>query len=310
MNINQLRYLEHLVKLESISKAAKACYLSQSALTRQIMMMEKELGFELFERNNNGIKLTVEGTIFYQETRKTLQSYENAIQQVQQYMSQNKRNIRIFISKYLNDTILYACKSVNPKVKRYSFSFFSDRLQNANEVLLNNQVDLVLLSDYSKPDESLCFEPVFGCYNALKVPVTHPLAKFESIFLRQLENQSILVSSDIHKQENIKYINELVKKPEYKINAIEFEKIEDADAKNVINSYPLTTLSYFDTGSNYKLIPIRDAKTVEIGMIYRKEDAVLLQPVLNAFREYFKKYVQENDLVFPCLSQKEISDVR
>ena len=235
-------------------------------------MMEKELGFTLFERKNNGIKLTAEGTIFYQETRKTLQSYQNAIKQVQQYMSQSKMNIRVFIAKYLNDTILYACKNVSHKINNYSFSF--------------------------------CFEPLLSCYNALKVPMNHPLASLKNVTLEQLKNQTILVSSDIHKQENIKYINHLLKKPEYKINVIEFKSLEEANAKNVINSYPLATLSCFDSSINYKLIPILDVKTVDMGMIYRKEDLLMLQPVLDAFKEYFKNYVQENELIFPYKHDK------
>ncbi len=304
MNLIQLQYLEHLVKYESISKAAKCCYLSQSALTRQIMMMEKELGFTLFERKNNGIKLTAEGTIFYQETRKTLQSYQNAIKQVQQYMSQSKMNIRVFIAKYLNDTILYACKNVSHKINNYSFSFYSDRMLYTTDDLIENKVDLVLLGDYSNQCEELCFEPLLSCYNALKVPMNHPLASLKNVTLEQLKNQTILVSSDIHKQENIKYINHLLKKPEYKINVIEFKSLEEANAKNVINSYPLATLSCFDSSINYKLIPILDVKTVDMGMIYRKEDLLMLQPVLDAFKEYFKNYVQENELIFPYKHDK------
>lgn len=300
MNINQLQYLEHLVKYESISKAAKACYLSQSALTRQIKMMEKELGFLLFERKNNGVQLTPEGLVFYQETRKTIQSYENAINQVNQFIAQKKMNIRIFISNYLNDTILYACKNARSRLAGYTFSFHCERLLYSTKALLNNDVDLVLLSDYSEAHESLHFEPLFHCYNALKVPASHPFASLKSITLKQLENQTILVPSDQQNRENILYINHLLKDPKYKINVIEFKSIEEAHAENVINSHSLATLSYFDSASNYKLIPILDAETVEIGMIYRKEDELHLKPVLDVFKEYFRNYAQKNELIFPC----------
>lgn len=64
MNIENLKMLKILDRCQSISKAAACLYLSQSTLTRQPIMMEKELGFTLFYRLPEGVKPTPGGRYF------------------------------------------------------------------------------------------------------------------------------------------------------------------------------------------------------------------------------------------------------
>jgi DNA-binding transcriptional LysR family regulator len=58
-------YFMAAAKLGSIRKASEHLHISASAIDRQILMAEQELGCELFERLPNGLRLTAAGEIFF-----------------------------------------------------------------------------------------------------------------------------------------------------------------------------------------------------------------------------------------------------
>ena len=58
MDIKQLRYFLHVCDARSMSDAAYAAHISQPALSRQIRLLEQDLGVVLFERHARGITPT------------------------------------------------------------------------------------------------------------------------------------------------------------------------------------------------------------------------------------------------------------
>lgn len=61
MDIKQLKTLVHVAELGSVSKASQRLGIAQPALSRQIRMLEEELGSPLFERHGRGMVLTPVG---------------------------------------------------------------------------------------------------------------------------------------------------------------------------------------------------------------------------------------------------------
>lgn len=61
MDISQLKTLIHVAELGSLSKASDRLSIAQPALSRQIRLMEKELGVDLFERHGRGMVITQAG---------------------------------------------------------------------------------------------------------------------------------------------------------------------------------------------------------------------------------------------------------
>lgn len=61
MDINQLVTFIHVAELGSISKAADRLNIVQPALSRQIRLLEAELGVPLFERHGRGMAITAAG---------------------------------------------------------------------------------------------------------------------------------------------------------------------------------------------------------------------------------------------------------
>lgn len=74
MNFKQLEYFSAVAEAKSISMAARNLNVAQPPVSRQISLLEDELGVCLFLRNNKGIELTEAGQCLYQQTQKMFQS--------------------------------------------------------------------------------------------------------------------------------------------------------------------------------------------------------------------------------------------
>lgn len=69
MNIKQLEYFISVAQNLSFTKAAKEHYLSQTAISQQIKNLEESIGFQLFFRTKQSVKLTPAGETFYVEAK-------------------------------------------------------------------------------------------------------------------------------------------------------------------------------------------------------------------------------------------------
>jgi DNA-binding transcriptional LysR family regulator len=67
MNTTQIRCFLTVAKLLSFTEAAKALFMAQPALSKQIAMIEQELDMQLFDRTRRYVRLTPQGEILYHE---------------------------------------------------------------------------------------------------------------------------------------------------------------------------------------------------------------------------------------------------
>ena len=72
MDIKNIRYLFAIDELKSISAAAKRLYISQPTLSQFLKKYEDDLGYPIFIRTKQGLKLTREGTVFLDTAREIL----------------------------------------------------------------------------------------------------------------------------------------------------------------------------------------------------------------------------------------------
>ncbi|MBN9434818.1 MAG: LysR family transcriptional regulator [Bosea sp.] len=76
LHARMLRYLDEVARCGSIRKAAAKLNVASSAVNRQIIALEEELGTPLFERLSHGLRLTAAGEIMIAHIRKTLKDYQ------------------------------------------------------------------------------------------------------------------------------------------------------------------------------------------------------------------------------------------
>lgn len=63
MELRVLRYFLMVAKEQSFTKAAKQLHITQPTLSRQLALLEEELGTALFDRNGHGVTLTEDGIL-------------------------------------------------------------------------------------------------------------------------------------------------------------------------------------------------------------------------------------------------------
>lgn len=64
MTIQNLRYIIEIARCNSISKAAKSLFMTQSAISAAVKETEDELGIQIFNRTSHGVTLTFDGEEF------------------------------------------------------------------------------------------------------------------------------------------------------------------------------------------------------------------------------------------------------
>ncbi len=79
MELRHLRYFVAVAEAENVSRAALKLHISQPGLSRQIRDLEDELGFPLFERSAQSVRLTEAGHVFLIESRSVLDRVEVAV---------------------------------------------------------------------------------------------------------------------------------------------------------------------------------------------------------------------------------------
>src|SRR5215471_3126379 len=78
MELHQLRYAVRVADLRSFTRAAASLAVAQPSLSQQVRKLERELGFELFERSPARVAPTAEGQQFLPYARAILAGLDDA----------------------------------------------------------------------------------------------------------------------------------------------------------------------------------------------------------------------------------------
>lgn len=106
MNIKQLEYFVDLSQTLNFTKTAQNFYISQTAITKQIQCLEKDLGIPLFKRSKKSVELTNEGNLYLPYARKILDNVALSYQIIEEYQKGNQGSIFIGFIKSLDDELL------------------------------------------------------------------------------------------------------------------------------------------------------------------------------------------------------------
>lgn len=77
LHARMLRYLDEVARCGSIRKAADQLHVASSAVNRQILALERELGTPIFERMPKRLRLTATGEVLIDHVRKTLKDFDS-----------------------------------------------------------------------------------------------------------------------------------------------------------------------------------------------------------------------------------------
>jgi DNA-binding transcriptional LysR family regulator len=93
-----LRYFVAVAEELHFTRAAERLFVSQPALSKQIRMLERQLGAPLFDRDNRDVRLTPAGTALLPHARKVLAAWDTASDAVEQAKTSQRATIVVGMS--------------------------------------------------------------------------------------------------------------------------------------------------------------------------------------------------------------------
>lgn len=175
MNLTQLRYFVAVAQSRNLTRASVALRVAQPALSRQIRLLEEELGTPLLARHHRGVELTDAGLLLQQRSEFLLRRFEETRTEIMDLSDAPKGQLRIGCPPSLTRNLiarpLERFLEQYPKVRVQLHETISDRLCQA---VLSDQIDFGVISTLtSEPNlitVPLYAEPIwlFGPPGALK----------------------------------------------------------------------------------------------------------------------------------------------
>lgn len=146
LTLKQFQYFIKIVEEGSFTAASEKLFIAQSALSRQIKLLEEEIDFQLFDRTDKKVKLTEAGGIFYKKIKDNMH-YLNEIIGVSKNIAEGKnRQIKIAHSSsiVMDDKKVQILKEMSLKQKiNFEINTFSSEHQVL--ALLNGEIDIGLI---------------------------------------------------------------------------------------------------------------------------------------------------------------------
>ncbi|GKU85087.1 LysR family transcriptional regulator [Niallia sp. NCCP-28] len=194
MEIRQIRYFMEVAKREHVTKAADALHVAQSSVSRQIFNLESELGVDLFVRDGRRVKLTPIGKIFLERIKHGMNLMDEAAREVKEYLAPEKGTIRIAfqisLAAHTLPSVIFAFRKRYPEVK---FQMVQALNRDLIEGVIKGEYNLAMIAPMPNEQKKINRKILFTENIVALLPIHHPLAKKESIRLRELMNDSFVV---------------------------------------------------------------------------------------------------------------------
>jgi DNA-binding transcriptional LysR family regulator len=122
MHAAVLRYLDSVARLGSIRRAAESLNVASSAVNRQILKLEQEIGAPLFERRGNGVRLTAAGDYMLRHSRATLADWSKTRAEIAALAGDIRGEVRLIsIPSLLVSVVPRAIRAVAERHPNISF---------------------------------------------------------------------------------------------------------------------------------------------------------------------------------------------
>lgn len=159
MNINfeYFKVFYFVAKNKNISKAANELMISQPAVSKTLKNLEEQMGCSLFSRGKNGVNLTEEGVVLYNEVKNAIEIIDNANSKVNEMIDLEAGILNIGISNTLTKQFLLPyIKEFNNKYPKVKIKIHTEPTYELITKARNGLVDFIILNlPYNIPDDFL-----------------------------------------------------------------------------------------------------------------------------------------------------------
>jgi LysR family cys regulon transcriptional activator len=196
MNIQQLRYLCGVVDSKfSVSRAAERLHTSQPGISKQIQILESELGVDILVRQGNRILgLTGPGIEIYAVAQRILADAGNLKRIGEEYSHKNEGRMVVAT------THVHARYVLHPAIKEFAHKFVDVTLElrqgNPTQVarwISSGEADLGISATTSpEQHEDLVLIPCAELHRSVITPCDHPLLGEKSLTLEAIVEYPII----------------------------------------------------------------------------------------------------------------------
>lgn len=197
-SIKQLKYLCAVAEHKHFTKAADACFVTQSTLSAAIAELESQLDIKVFERNKKAVLITPLGEKLLKQARVILGDVEDFVALAKVHAQPLSGDLRLgvipTIGPFLLPPMLGGLRREFPKLKLFLKEEMSAQLERQ---LQQGRLDLVILAlPYPLPDMETVtlFEDEF----LLCLPPGHEFEKLKQVQQQQLRGESLLLLEEGH----------------------------------------------------------------------------------------------------------------
>lgn len=195
MKIHQLRYLLTIVQNGlNITAAARALHTSQPGISKQIRLLEEELGFQIFERDGRNItRITAPGQEVVEHARRLMEEAENIRRLSADFRDENRGSMSIATThtqaRYVLPPVIKQFRDKYPAVDLHLHQGTSEQIA---DLAAANRVDFSIATGSDDLFPSLALMPCFRWHRDIVVPRDHPLAAVRKPTLRQISEYPIV----------------------------------------------------------------------------------------------------------------------
>lgn len=196
--IEKLRLFLVILEEGSLRRAAERLHISQSAITRQIQLLEHDLGGRVLERTSTGVRPTSGGHTLAEKAQGLLTDYDSVMADARRLVRGESDRLRIgYVASAVQEHLspaLATLRRSHPKVKVKMLDLTPGemitelRRGEIDLALTGNGVDLLARDFYTHKLATVS--------SLVALPLDHPLASQKMISIAQLKNEAFVGAPD------------------------------------------------------------------------------------------------------------------
>lgn len=189
MKLQQLRYIWEVAHHDlNVSATAQSLYTSQPGISKQIRLLEDELGVEVFARSGKHLtRVTPAGEAILKTAGEILRKVESIKQVAQEFSNEQKGSLSIATT---HTQARYALpKTIGAFIDRYpdvSLHMHQGTPMQISELAADGTVDFAIATEALELFSDLIMMPCYRWNRAIIVPKDHVLAQQSSLTLQDV----------------------------------------------------------------------------------------------------------------------------
>jgi LysR family cys regulon transcriptional activator len=195
MKLHQLRYLAAVAQSGlNITAAADKLHTSQPGVSKQIKLLEDELGFQIFVRDGRTLtRVTPAGQQVIDRAIRILREVQNIKRLSDEFKDEARGSLSIATThtqaRYILPAVIAQFRETYPEVRLHLHQGTSEQLA---EMAALDRADFVIATGSQSLFEGYTLLPCYRWHRHVVVPRDHPLAKVRKPTLRQLAAHPIV----------------------------------------------------------------------------------------------------------------------